>query len=295
MPDSRLRRSLKLHLWLIRVIGVIVPRRLRADWRQEWEAELRYRELLLAEWDKLNWQSKLDLLRRSLGAFRDASLLQPKRMEDEMIQDLRFGVRMLRKHPGFTATVLLTLALGIGATTTVFTFVDTLLLRPLPVVAPEQLHALGEPGRDLNLNPSYFSYPFYRHMRAANPLFSGLIASMFTVSANANFGAGDTERVRAELVSGNYFTVLGAPPAVGRTLTPDDDVTPGAHPFVVLSHDYLQRRFAGARDIVGQQVSLNGHPFTIVGVAARGFFGTRAGSGPDLWATAAMAEQIAQM
>src|ERR1044071_1140192 len=84
--------------WLIRFIGLIVPRRLRADWRQEWEAELRCRETLLAEWDKLNWQTKLDLLRRSLGAFWDALLLQPQRLEDEMFQDLRFGLRMLRRQ-----------------------------------------------------------------------------------------------------------------------------------------------------------------------------------------------------
>src|SRR5258706_7853988 len=91
------------HLWLIRVIGVIVPVRLRADWRQEWEAELRYRELLLADWDKLNCKTKFDLLRRSLGAFWDALWLQPYRWEDEMIQDLRYGVRMLLKHKSFTA------------------------------------------------------------------------------------------------------------------------------------------------------------------------------------------------
>src|SRR2546422_1312150 len=85
----------KLPLWLIRLIGVIVPRRLRADWRQEWEAELRYREMLLAEWDRLTWQIKLDLLRRSLGACWDALLLQPQRLEDEMFQDLRYGMRLL--------------------------------------------------------------------------------------------------------------------------------------------------------------------------------------------------------
>src|SRR5438045_8930548 len=100
--------------WLIRVSGVIVPRRLRADWQQEWEAELRNREALLAEWDKLDWRNKLDLLRRSLGAFRDALLLQPRRWEDEMFEDLRYGVGMLLKSTGLTAVALVAFALGIG-------------------------------------------------------------------------------------------------------------------------------------------------------------------------------------
>src|SRR5919198_2923689 len=102
MGDANKKIRFRFWLWLIALIGVIVPRQLRAGWRQEWEAELRYRELLLAEWDKLDWRHKLDLLRRSLGAFWDALLLQPSRWEDEMFQDLRFGVRMLLKHKGFT-------------------------------------------------------------------------------------------------------------------------------------------------------------------------------------------------
>jgi hypothetical protein len=104
---------------------------LAADWRQEWEAELRYRETLLAEWDKLNWRTKLDLLRRSAGAFVDALLLQPKRLEDEMFQDLRFGVRMLWKHPGFHLVVVLTLSLGIGANTAIFGVVECRIVAPL--------------------------------------------------------------------------------------------------------------------------------------------------------------------
>src|SRR5215475_8576974 len=130
---------MKLHLLLIEFIGVIVPRRLRADWRQEWESELRNRELLLAEWDKLNLRTKFDLLRRSLGAFRDALLLQPRRWEDEMIQDLRFGVRMLFKNKAVTTVAVLSLSLGIGANTAIFSLVDRLLVRPLPVEEPERL------------------------------------------------------------------------------------------------------------------------------------------------------------
>src|SRR6478672_936657 len=99
MTGATQRTRFRIWQWLITLIGVIVPRRLRADWRQEWEAELQYREALLEEWDKLNWRTKLDLLRRSLGAFWDALLLQPQRLEDQMLQDLRYGTRMLLKNP----------------------------------------------------------------------------------------------------------------------------------------------------------------------------------------------------
>src|SRR5262245_16862825 len=130
----------KPYLWLIRAVGVIVPRSLRADWRQEWEAELIYREELLAEWDNLNWRTKLDLLRRSLGAFWDALLLQPKRLEDEMFQDLRYGVRMLLKSKGLTVVAAISLALGIGANTAIFSLIDAVLLKMLPVERPERLY-----------------------------------------------------------------------------------------------------------------------------------------------------------
>src|SRR5712692_9643098 len=146
MPERDLKRKpgVKAYLSLIRLAGVIVPRRLRADWKQEWEAELRYRELLLADWDKLNWKTKIDLLCRSLGAFCDALLLQPRRLEDEMFQDLRFGLRMLLKNKAFTAVAVLSLALGIGGNAAMFSLVNSVLIRPLHYAEPDRLVRVTE-------------------------------------------------------------------------------------------------------------------------------------------------------
>ncbi|MGH9852816.1 MAG: ABC transporter permease, partial [Blastocatellia bacterium] len=224
---------MKPHLRLIQFIGLIVPQRLRADWRQEWEAELRYREELLAEWDKLNWQTKLDLLWRSTSAFWDALWLQPRRWEDEMFQDLRFGIRMLLKQPGFTLIAVLTLAIGISANTVVFSIINAVLLRPRPVAAPERLVELYS--SDARNNPyGGSSYQDYLSFREQGEVFSGLAA--YRHGRYKLGGEDGVEPVIGEAVSGNYFDVLGVKAFMGRTFLPEEDRTPGSHPVVVIGH-----------------------------------------------------------
>src|SRR4030095_731634 len=123
MSQTGEKQRVRLHVWLIRFIGVIVPRRFRARFRQEWEAELEYREELLSRWDRLDWRNKLKLLWRSLGAFWDALWLQRQRLEEDMFQNLRFGLRMLLKNPGFTLIATLTLAVGVGASASIVSVV----------------------------------------------------------------------------------------------------------------------------------------------------------------------------
>src|SRR5574341_2116533 len=159
MADATQTTRFRFWLWLIALVGVIVPRRLRADWRQEWEAELRYRELMLAEWDNLNWKTKIDLLRRSLGAFWDALLLQPQRLEDHMFQDLRYGLRMLLKQKGFAIVAALSLALGIGANTVIFSVINAVVFLRLPFSEAERLVLIGETdarGRPGGASPANF-------------------------------------------------------------------------------------------------------------------------------------------
>ncbi|MGH9848742.1 MAG: ABC transporter permease [Blastocatellia bacterium] len=275
-------------LWLIRLVGVIVPRRLRADWRQEWEAELRYRETLLAEWDKLNWKTKFDLLQRSIGAFWDALLLQPRRLEDEMFQDLRFGARMLLKHKGITAVAALSLALGIGANTMVFSLAHALFFSmPAGVAAADQLVGVCElKTAQHRLATQNIRYPDYLYYRDHNTAFSGLASHFSAHLADGDFAA----EAQAQVVSGNYFAVLGVRPLLGRFFLPEEDIAPGRSPVVVLSHAFWQRRFNGDARCLGQALKLNGTTFTVVGVAPQDFHGAEVGSSYDVWIPTMMAQ-----
>src|SRR5262249_40323108 len=238
------KQTTRFRFWRssVRFIGVIVPRRFRDRFRQEWESELEYREELLARWDRLNRRAKLELLWRSLGAFRDALWLQQLRWEDEMTQDLRFGVRMLLKHRGFTCVAALTLALGIGANTAIFSLIDAVLLKMLPVNNPERLVLLGRAvgGR----TGTQFPYRTYRQIRDQNEVLSGLLA-YHTLRLSVSVDNQPEPAMAGQLVSGNYYSVLGVNAALGRTIAPDDDRAPGESPVCVISYNYWQRRFAG--------------------------------------------------
>jgi hypothetical protein len=212
---------------------------------------------------------------------------------EALVLDLRYTCRFLIEDWTFTATVLATLAVSTGSTAAVFMLVDVLLLRQLPVRSADQLVAVGVPGRNVNVNPTYFSQAFYQHLRDSSPIFSSLIASATAIASGVNLADGAiTERVRGELVSGNYFDVLGVGAAAGRVLTPEDDRTPDAHPVIVLSYAFWERRFAGAPDVIGRKFLLNGRPFTAIGVARKGFFGTSPGFGPDIWAPLMMVRAL---
>ena len=169
------RSDWKAHLWLIRLVGVIVPRRLRADWRQEWEAELRYREGMLAEWDRLNWRNKLDLLWRSTSAFWDAVWMQTYRWEDAMIQDLRFGVRMLLKQPAFTLIAVFTLGLGIGANTTIFSAMESVILHPFSFPNQDRLVSIYERKVDAGVNRTDVSPGSLRDWREQSQTFEEFV------------------------------------------------------------------------------------------------------------------------
>jgi macrolide transport system ATP-binding/permease protein len=188
----------------------------------------------------------------------------------DVAQDLRYALRMLGKQPAFTLAAVLTLALGIGANTAVFSLVSATLFQRLPVANPERLVYLYRGASGV------FAYPQYTTLRDHASAFDGLAGwGGITVSFNAGDSA---ELVPGVIATGNFFQVLGLQPALGRLLSPADDVTPGAHPVAVIAHALWRTRFAGRTDVIGREIRLNGHVFTIVGVAPAGFPGPQLGS-----------------
>ena len=199
-----------------------------------------------------------------------------------ILRDFRYSLRTLRKSPVFLAVAVLSLALGIGANTAIFTLIYQLILQPLPVRDPEQLVMLAGRGKHYggNNGPDRLSYPMYQEIRDKNQVFSGMFCT-YPSTVSASF-QGATELIGADFVSGNYFPVLGIGAAAGRVFTASDDLIQGGHPLAVLSYGYWRARFGADPGIVGKQIVVNGRSLTIIGVSPAGFDGVEPGRAPQI-------------
>lgn len=214
-------------------------------------------------------------------------------------QDLRYGLRQLRCSPGFAGVAVLTLALGIGANTAIFSLLNALMLRDLPVQEPSRLvllgtaHAYGSTGEFAFTN--LYSYSFYQHFRQKNQVFSevcSLLSVQFAGMHGAIDGSGNLEPMNVQLVSGSYFSTLGVRPILGRAFTEADDEPAGGHPIAVVSYSWWKRRFGRDPSLVGRTVTLGTTIYTIIGVTPPEFFGTTVGQSPDLWIPLSMEKQV---
>jgi predicted permease len=217
-----------------------------------------------------------------------------------MLQDLRYGIRMLLKKPGFTLVAVLSLALGIGANTAIFSLLDAMLIKMLPVHEPQQLVLFGkgvEQGVSIGPpigNVDLFSYPFFRQAQQRTDLFSGvasLLSMTWTVHGFVN-SSNDIEQMDVQLVSGSYFPVLGVNAGLGRVLTEADDQIQGGHPVAVVSYAWWQQRLGGDPSAVGKTIKIDETTYNIVGVAPKEFFGTTVGFAPNVWIPLAMEKQL---
>jgi predicted permease len=204
---------------------------------------------------------------------------------EDLWRDLLYAIRSHRRSPALAWSAILSLGLGIGANTAIFSLVDKVLLRTLPVERPEELEQIT-----LDSDFTTFSYPFYRELRRGNQAFSSLIARSLRPASMA--GQAGVERGVIEIVSGNYFAVLGVRPLQGRVFTDDDNRVPMGHPVTVLSHRYWRDRLSSDAGIIGKTIHIDQYPFTVIGIAPAGFFGMEVGSAPDAWVPIMMQPQV---
>jgi predicted permease len=216
-----------------------------------------------------------------------------------LLQDLKYGLRMLAKNPGFTAVAVLTLALGIGANTAIFSLLNAVMLRQLPVQNPGRLVLLGT-GRGRGSTDTFafarlYSYPFYREMQQKNQVFSdvsAVLSLLFEHMHGAVDASGNLEPMNVQLVSGTYFSMLGVKPVMGRVFSRADDEPAGGHPIAIASYSWWNKRFSRDPSIVGKTVTLGSTVYTIVGVTPPEFFGTEVGESPNLWIPLSMERQV---
>jgi len=228
---------------------------------------------------------------RAKGATMSNQTLDANVVSIMFYQDIRYALRVLRKSPGFTTVVVLSLALGIGANTAIFSLVNAYLLRPMPVGDPARLVAIYLTAPRWGHSIEGFSYPDLLDYRKQNTGLSDLMGS--TGVALSVTDSEKPELIWGEMVTGNYFSGLGIHAAAGRGFLPDEDRVPGEKPVCVLNYNFWQRRYSGDPNAVGKTIKINGHPFNIVGVAPKGFIGTTLFQFvPDVWVPVMMQQTI---
>ena len=270
----------------------------RGSVERELDAELRFHIEREAEKYERHGMSREAALRRARLEFGGVEQMKEASRDvrgtarlESIGRDLRYAMRSLKSRPAFTLTVIATLALGIGANTAIFTLVDALLLRPLPVSHPEQLVIVGDPTQVNNNNvgaplTAFVSFLLYRDVRARNTVFTDMYANGWSGPIDVSIGSGAdaaAEQPHVRFVTGNFFSVLGVPPYAGRTFTAAEDQTPGQDPVAVLTYDYWQRRFSGSRAAIGSVMRVNDVSVTIIGVTPPGFRGDIIGQPLDFW------------
>jgi putative ABC transport system permease protein len=279
------RRALLPHRWIIHVVSAFIPKRLRTEWRREWDAELSYHEAEIGRWRRPGWRTRLLLMRRSLGSAWDALWLQRRRLDEDPVHDiaractsdvaldLRHGLRRIVRAPGFTAVVLLTLSVGIGASTAVFSVVRTVLLKPLPYPDADRLVRVvetvppEETPRGVAEERIVMEAPRLIRWRALTKTLSEMGAYV-TAFATISTKEGASRAVVAR-VSPTLFAVLGARMQLGRSLVAGEERADSR--VVVLSADAWYSYFGRSPDVIGRTVALDGAPYTVVGVAAERF------------------------
>jgi predicted permease len=302
-----MNRRIRPHLWLVSLISRMVPRRFRSDWKEEWEAELVHRESVLARRSQSDWKARTDLIRRGLASFWDALAMQPRRLEEEFLQDIRYAIRLLIKQKAITAVAIVSLAVGIGANTALFSLIDAMLLKKLPVHNPDDLvlfnWSAAQAGGDLPLSITFdgnrtdpatgrttwdsFSYRVFEQFKTGNKTLSAIFA--FARIYRANIVAdGSAEIGDGELVSGGYFNGLGVSAVAGRPIQDSDDNTAAA-PVAVIGYRYWQQRFGLDPAIVGKTLKVNNVSLTVIGIAPPDFSGTlQVQDSPDIYVPMAL-------
>lgn len=270
--------------------------------------EMRTQRLVDAGWEPE--RARREALRQfgDMGSVREDCVVMDEQREramrranitGELLQDLSYAVRTLRRNIGFTALIVGALAVGIGANTAIFTLINAVLIRPLPVSHPEQLVTIGDPGRTNSLSQGsprtdLLSYPLYRDLRESNSVFSDVLATARSgrLEVRIDSAAAGTERPRSRMVSANYFTVLGVRAARGRVFDGTEDRVNNAAPMVVISDGYWTRRFKRDASAVGRAITINDVKMTIIGVAPASFTGEIVGYAPDMWVPLSMFDAL---